>query len=69
MDGQKQWKRYLDLEIDDSEFNRIRSNLLNADQIRTESIGDCEMELFQATNAIDEATKYFEKTVVYDLYR
>ncbi len=69
LNGQGNWQRYLDLEVDASQFKRIRSILLNANQIRSSMLGDCEMELFSVPLAIDEATKYFEKTVVYDLYR
>ncbi|NCB32556.1 MAG: AAC(3) family N-acetyltransferase [Erysipelotrichia bacterium] len=67
--GQRVWKKYLDLQIDSSTFGKIAPILEKNGIIRKTRLGGCEMSFFPANAAIDEATRYFEKTVVYDLYR
>ena len=37
--------------------------------VRETMLGGCKITLFSAANAIDEAMRYFDKTMVYDLYR
>jgi len=37
--------------------------------IRETTLGGCRIQFFPAAAAIDEAVRYFDKTVVYDLYR
>lgn len=37
--------------------------------IQEMDLNSCHTQLFSATTAIDETSKYFDKTIVYDLYR
>ena len=64
-----EWKKYLDLKLDSSVFPKVRRILQKKNLIHEMMLGGCHMQLFPAAAAIDEATSYLEKTVVYDLYR
>ena len=63
------WKKYLDLDIDSTVFLKVRDILVRKKLIRETTLGNCRIQFFPAAAAIDEATRYFDKTVVYDLYR
>ncbi len=63
------WKKYLDLKLDGSDFLKVKEIMQKNNQIRETDLGGCHIQLFSAATAIDEATKYFEKSVVYELYR
>ncbi len=68
-EGEEVWRKYLDLELKSEDFLVIKKILQERNSIRTTTIGGSAVQFFPASTAIDEATKYFEKTVVYDLYR
>jgi len=68
-DGQRTWKPYLDLAIDSSEFGKVLPIMQKKGLVRETRLGNCGIRFFPANAAIDETTAYFEKTVVYDLYR
>ncbi|MCH4208438.1 MAG: AAC(3) family N-acetyltransferase [Solobacterium sp.] len=68
-DGKRVWKKYLDLDIDSSDFGKVLPAMQKKGLVRESKLGGCEIRFFPANAAIDEATSYFEKTVVYDLYR
>ena len=63
------WKQYLDLNIDSDDFDKIRPVMEKKRLINETDIGKCHVRFFSANTAVDEAVKYFEKTIVYDLYR
>lgn len=63
------WKKYLDLSLDSSSFMQVKKIMQEKNYIRTTTLGGSTIQFFPAAVAVDEATKYFEKTVVYDLYR
>lgn len=63
------WKKYLDLDIDSEVFLKVRNVLARKKLLRETVIGGCRIQFFPAAAAIDEAVKYFDRTVVYDLYR
>ena len=63
------WKKYLDLDIDSAVFEKVRSIMVRKKMIRETYIGGSRIQFFPAAAAIDEAVRYFDKTVVYDLYR
>ena len=63
------WKQYLDLDIDSADFDKIRPVMEKKRLINETDIGKCHVRFFSANTAVDEAVKYFEKTIVYDLYR
>lgn len=67
--GERIWKKYLNFDLDSSEFVNVRPQLLKKNMLRETTLGDCTISLVSAVNAVDEATKYFKKTSVYDLYR
>ena len=67
--GKSYWKKYLNLDIDSSDFEKVRSSLEKKSMIRETMLGDCHIQLFPVNAAVDEAVRYFEKNVVYDLYR
>ena len=64
-----EWKKYLDLDIDSSVFPKICNQMARKNMIREIMLGGSRLQFFSATAAIDEATSYFEKTSVYELYR
>lgn len=64
-----EWKKYLDLDIDSSVFLKVRKIMQRKNMIREGTLGGCHMMYFSASAAIDEATKYLEKSTVYELYR
>ncbi len=68
-DGKRSWKRYLDLDLDNSDFEKIRPELNKKNLIRETVLNDCRISLFPVNAAVDEATVFFEKSVVFDLYR
>lgn len=63
------WKKYLDLDIDSSVFPKIGSIMARKNMIHETMLGGSKIQFFSAATAIDEATSYFEKTSVYELYR
>ena len=63
------WKKYLDLDIDSDAFIKIRERMVKKKMIRETVLGGSRIQYFSAAAAIDEATRYFDRTVVYDLYR
>ncbi len=67
--GERVWKKYLDLDLDSSNFEKIRAELEKKNLIRETTVGRCRVQLFPVSNAVDEATKYFERNSVFDLYR
>lgn len=69
LNGDTEWKEYLDLDLDSSVFPKVGEIMRKKGQIAETNLGPCHMQFFSATNAIDETVKYFEKTVIYDLYR
>ena len=48
---------------------RIKTVMRKKNMVRETMLGSCKITLFSAANAIDEAMRYFDKTMVYDLYR
>ncbi|MCR5229352.1 MAG: AAC(3) family N-acetyltransferase [Solobacterium sp.] len=69
IDGRRQWKKYLNLDIDSSDFNRIGESLAKKGMISETMLCGCRIRLFSAAAAIDEATDYFEKNSIFNLYR
>ena len=69
VDGRRNWKKYLDLDIDSADFEKIRSGLAKKNMIREIMLNTCRIQYFSVNAAIDEATRYFEKNAIYDLYR
>lgn len=65
----KQWRKYLNLDLDSSSFRKIGANMKKKGMVKETMLGDCLIQFFSANDAVDEATEYFEKTVLYDLYR
>ena len=68
-DGTREWKRYLDLDLDSDDFEQVRPALEKKGLIKETMIGDCKASLFAANEAIDEAMHWFEKTSIYEFYR
>lgn len=64
-----EWKKYLDLDIDSEVFTKIGAIMKRKNMIREIMLGGSKIQFFSAQSAIDEATAYFEKTSVYELYR
>ncbi len=63
------WRKYLDLSLNADSFLKVGALMEKKKMVRETELGGCRIRYFSAAQAIDEATKYFEKTVVYDLYR
>ena len=68
-DGDIQWKQYLDLDLDDTVFEKVGEIMRKKGMIQETSLNTCHIQLFSAINAVDETSKYFDKTIVFDLYR
>lgn len=68
-DNGSEWRKYLDLSIDSSAFMKIKNIMTRKNMIRETTLAGCKIQYFPAAPAIDEATRYLEKSVVYDLYR
>ena len=68
-EGERKWQKYLDLELDSSAFMKVRSIMAKKNMIRETMLGGCRIQFFSASAAIDEATRFLEKSTVYDLYR
>ena len=64
-----EWKKYLDLDINSDVFTKICTQMARKNMIREIMLGGSHIQFFSAPAAIDEATSYFEKTSVYELYR
>lgn len=69
IDGKKEWKKYLDLDCNSDDFLAIGRILEEKGLVSKIKIGKCDATLIKVTDAVDEATRYFEKTCVYDYYR
>ena len=68
-EGKKVWKKYLDLDTDSASFMKVKKIMQKKNMIREIQVGGGTIQYFSASHAIDEATHYYEQTVVYDLYR
>ena len=62
-------RKYLDLQLDSDIFLKVGQMMRKKNMVREAMLGGCKITLFSAANAIDEAMRYFDKTMVYDLYR
>ena len=71
MEGENgpEWKKYLDLEIDSDDFVKIRPVMIRKNMIRETMLSGRHIQFFSANDAVDIATRYFEKSGIYDLYR
>ena len=69
IDGRRGWKKYLDLDVDSDDFEKLRPELDRMNVIRETVLNGCRIQLFPVTAAVDAANAFFEKNVVYDLYR
>ena len=69
VDGRRGWKKYLDLDIDSSDFEKLRPEMDRRNLIKETTLNGCRIQLFQVSAAVDTATEFFEKNIVYDLYR
>ncbi|MBP3869328.1 MAG: AAC(3) family N-acetyltransferase [Solobacterium sp.] len=69
IDGRRGWKKYLDLDINSDDFEKIKPEMDRKNLIRETVLNGCRIQLFPVNAAVDEATAFFEKNVVYDLYR
>ena len=69
VDGRRSWKKYLDLAVDSTVFEKVRLSLDKKSLIKETVLNGCRIQLFPVNSAVDEATSYFEKSIVYDLYR
>ena len=63
------WRKYLDLQLDSDIFLKVGQMMRKKNMVRETMLGGCKIMLFSAASAIDEAMRYFDKTMVYDLYR
>ncbi len=67
--GQRVWKKYLDLDLDSDEFVIPGRNLEALGKVVRGKIGSCQTKLFSVNDVVDEATKFFENKTSYNLYR
>lgn len=65
----REWKKYLNLDLDSTDFNKVGQILESLNKVSISNIGNSKARLFSVADAIDEATRYFETNSVYQLYR
>lgn len=65
----REWRKYLDLEVDSSAFMKVKTIMQRKNMINEVTLGGSLIQYFSASEAIDEAIDYFEKSTVYELYR
>jgi len=63
------WQKYLDLDVTNVPFNKIKMLMQRKNMILENMLGGCRIQVFSASDAVDEAVSYFEKSTVFDLYR
>ncbi len=68
MEGRRMWKKYLDLDVDSSEFSKIGRRLEEKGFVRKGKAGMAELRLFKADSAVDEAVRYFTREHRYSRY-
>lgn len=69
VDGQRIWKKHLDMDLDSSEFIAIGKRLETKKIATTFKIGSCICKLFRSDLAVDEAVRYFAETNCLKYYR
>ncbi len=69
VNGRRTWKKYLNLDLNSDDFNRVEDSLIKKGLIREVRLNGCRIQLIAVSNAVDEVTNYLEQSVVYDLYR
>ena len=69
IDGERTWKRYLDLDLDSSGFEQIKAEMDKKNMVRETMLNDCRIQMFRVNDAVDTATAFFEKNSVFGLYR
>jgi aminoglycoside 3-N-acetyltransferase len=67
--GEPKWQKYLDIALNSDDFIKVGEIMKKKGLVRELDIGPCHAMFFSAVNAIDEATHFFSRTQVYDLYR
>lgn len=67
--GEREWKKYLDLDLDSNVFSKVGNEMKNKGMIQEIDLNSCHIKLFNVTDAIEETSRYFDKTIVFDLYR
>lgn len=59
--GYRKWVKYLDLDIDNEDFEEIGTELEDRKMVRTGKVGDSTCRLLKFGQAVDFATMYFQK--------
>jgi aminoglycoside 3-N-acetyltransferase len=67
--GEPKWQKYLDIALNSDDFIKVGEIMKKKGLVRELDIGPCHAMFFSAVSAIDEATHFFSRTQVYDLYR
>ena len=68
IDGKRVWKKYLDLDVNNEDFNKIGKILEEKGFVQKAKLGNADLRLFKADAAINEATRYFTKDHAYSRY-
>lgn len=69
VDGQRQWKKYLDIVLNSDDFIAVEKIMQQCDEIQQTTIGQCNAKLFRADIASARSAQFLEKKTVYHLYR
>ncbi len=63
------WHKYLDLDISSVPFQKIKVSMIRKNMIKETMLGGCKIQVFSASDAVDEAVAYFSLRTVFDVYR
>ena len=63
------WTTYLDLDLDSSVFNKVKSDLQKKKAIHEIACGGSHMQFFPVEHAVDSLIYYLERNSVYEFYR
>lgn len=69
IEGQRIWKKYLDIDVDSKPFEKIGKRLEEKKYVVSFTIGNAACHLFRADIAVDEAIRYFDQENIMKYYR
>lgn len=69
IEGQRIWKKYLDIDVDSKLFEKIGKQMEEKKYVVSFTIGNAACRLFRADVAVDEAIRYFDQENIMKYYR
>lgn len=69
IEGEKKWKKMLNIELDNDDFNEIGKLLEKHQKVTSFKLGNSTCKLFRADLAVEEATRFFMETSILRFYK